>query len=104
MQSQAWELVMDSSEVHPGIKAETAENLAVLHLVADHDREAARFLLTARKVGCHRPHSLPPACLAQQTSFPAEGGPCSLSEHRSPQSQRAASNVQYVSAGKRGIC
>lgn len=52
MQSQAWGLVMDSSEVHPGIKAETAENLAVLHLVADHDRDAARFLLTARKVGC----------------------------------------------------
>ena len=68
MQSQAWELVADSSEVHPGIKAETAENLAVLHLVADHDRDAARFLLTARKVGCHRP-TLCATCLPwQQTA------------------------------------
>ena len=66
MQSQAWELVMDSSEVHPGIKAETAENLAVLHLVADHERDAARFLLAARKVGCHRPHSVLPACLGSR--------------------------------------
>ena len=70
---------MDSSEVHPGIKAESAENLAVLHLVLDHDRDAARFLLTARKVGCHRL----PACLGSSLPYQCGQQPLLTVDHLS---------------------